>query len=66
MEERQVMNRQSDLQQHLQLAESPEDLKKRLIARMKSITNAEEEVCMAVLEENKYDLKASVEAFFQM
>lgn len=64
--ERQVISRQSERQQQqLQLADSPEDLKQGVIARMKSVTNADEDVCVAILEDNKYDLKASLDAFFQ-
>ncbi len=63
--EKQVISRQSERHQQLQLAESPEDLKQGVINRMKSVTNAEEDLCIAILEDNKYDLKASLDAFFQ-
>lgn len=64
--EKQVISRQSERHQQLQLAESPDDLKQSVISRMMSVTNAEEDVCVAILEDHKYDLKASIEAFFQM
>lgn len=63
--EKQVISRQSERHQQLQLAENPEDLKQSVINRMKSVTNAEEDVCIALLEDNKYDLKASIEEFYQ-
>jgi hypothetical protein len=31
---------------------------------MKKVTGAEEDVCIAILETNSYDLKTSVETFF--
>jgi hypothetical protein len=63
--EKQVISRQSERLQQLQLGESLEDLKQGVINRMKSVTNAEEDLCIAILEDNKYDLKASLDAFFQ-
>ena len=35
------------------------------LAEMKSVTNADDQVCVAILENNNYDLKTSIEAFFQ-
>jgi hypothetical protein len=32
---------------------------------MKSVTKADESICIALLEENNYDVKTSIEAFFQ-
>jgi hypothetical protein len=63
--EKQVISRQSERHQQLQLGETPEVIKQGVINRMKSVTNAEEDLCIAILEDNKYDLKASLDAFFQ-
>ena len=38
-------------------------IRKSVLAKMKSVTRAEEEVCISLLEDNQYDLKASIEAF---
>jgi hypothetical protein len=46
-------------------AESREELQKAVLVKMQSVTNADENVCIALLEENKFDLKTSIEAFFQ-
>lgn len=46
-------------------AESREDLQSAVIVKMKSVTNADESVCVALLEDHNYDLKTSIEAFFQ-
>ena len=41
-----------------------EELKKAVLAKMKSVTKAQEEICVALLEDHKYDLKTSIEAFY--
>lgn len=43
---------------------SEEEIKHTVLAKMKSLTNADEEVCVELLESNKYDLNTSVEAYF--
>jgi hypothetical protein len=37
-----------------------------MLARMKSVTNADEDVCASLLKSNDYDLSTSIEAFYQM
>jgi hypothetical protein len=37
-----------------------------MLARMKSVTNADEDVCASLLKSNDYDLSKSIEAFYQM
>lgn len=54
-----------ELEQATLKAESREDLQKAVLFKMKSVTNADESVCVALLEDHKYDLKTSIEAFFQ-
>jgi len=46
-------------------ASSREELQNAVLVKMKSVTNADESVCIALLESNSYDLKTSIEAFFQ-
>jgi len=43
---------------------SREELRRNLVVRMKSVTNADETVCVSLLESNNYDLKTSIEAYF--
>jgi hypothetical protein len=46
-------------------ATSREDLQKATIVKMKSVTGAKDDLCIAMLESNGYDLKTSIEAFLQ-
>jgi hypothetical protein len=46
-------------------ADSRDELEKAIVMKMKSVTNADESVCIALLEDNNYDVKTSIEAFFQ-
>jgi ABC-type nitrate/sulfonate/bicarbonate transport system substrate-binding protein len=39
-------------------------LKKNLIVEMKSVTGADESICVALLESHSFDLKTSIETFF--
>jgi UBA-like domain len=50
----------------LSQASSREELQRAVVVKMKAVTNADEEVCISILEDNRYDLKQSVEAFFQI
>ena len=43
---------------------SQEEIKHTVVAKMKILTNAEEDVCIELLESNKYDLNTSIEAYF--
>ena len=54
-----------DADQQLTKASSRDELLKAVIVKMKAVTNADEDVCVALLEDFGYDLKQSVEAFFQ-
>ena len=49
----------------LTASRSREDLENQVLVKMKSVTGAEDDVCVAMLENNGYDLKTSIEAFFQ-
>ncbi|GKY91702.1 hypothetical protein MPSEU_000142000 [Mayamaea pseudoterrestris] len=50
--------------QMLTAATTPASLQETLVVKMKSITNADESICVSLLESNSYDLKSSVEAYF--
>jgi UBA-like domain len=47
----------------LSLSSSREELRESLLARMKSLTNASEDVCISLLQRHSYDLEESVEAY---
>jgi hypothetical protein len=38
-------------------------LRTNLIARMKSLTNASDDICVSILQRHSYDLETSVEAY---
>jgi len=42
---------------------SRDELERNVVARMKSVTNASDDVCVSLLEQNSYDLKTSIEAY---
>lgn len=46
-------------------ADSREELRKAVLVKMKNVTNANETVCIELLESHSYDLKTSIEAYFQ-
>lgn len=50
--------------QILMKATSREELQAATLTKMKSVTGAHEEICVAMLESNGYDLKTSIEAFY--
>jgi hypothetical protein len=54
-----------DLELSATASDSREDLEKAILVKMKNVTKADEDVCVAMLESNGYNLKTSVEAFFQ-
>jgi hypothetical protein len=54
----------ADKDQLLMKATSREDLEQATLVKMKSVTGAKDEVCIAMLESKGYDLKTSIEAFF--
>jgi len=57
--------KERDAEQSLSKASSREELQRAVVVKMKSVTNADEQVCIALLEDFNYDLKQSIEAFFQ-
>lgn len=42
---------------------SRQELEQNVLARMKSVTKANDDVCISLLKSNSYDLKESIEAF---
>jgi len=44
---------------------SREELEQATIAKMKNVTGANENVCIAFLEEHRYDVKESIEAYLE-
>jgi len=54
-----------DSEQALFKASSRDELQRAVVVKMKSVTSADEDVCVSILEDFHYDLKQSVEAFFQ-
>jgi hypothetical protein len=48
-----------------QSGSNKEELERFLLVKMKSVTKASEDVCVSILENNSYDLKTSIEAYFQ-
>mmetsp|Transcript_133710 Transcript_133710/g.387108 ORF Transcript_133710/g.387108 Transcript_133710/m.387108 type:complete len:122 (+) Transcript_133710:171-536(+) len=45
-------------------ANSRDELEKATLVKMKSVTGAKDEICVAMLESNGYDLKTSIEAYY--
>lgn len=58
------MELKEDRLKAIRMADSEEEIKHTILAKMKSLTTADEEVCIELLESNKYDLNTSVEAYF--
>ena len=48
----------------LQKATSKEEIQEATLTKMKSVTGAGDDVCVAMLESKGYDLKTSIEAFY--
>jgi hypothetical protein len=67
--EQQILeNRDDRRRQHLDgliTSQSKEELRRSVVAKMRGVTNAEESICVSILESNSYDLKTSIEAYFQ-
>lgn len=63
--EREILKKKEDRDQEYALSSSAsrEELRQNVLARMQSVTNASEDVCISLLESNSYDLKVSVEAY---
>jgi len=47
----------------LSASSSRDELQRNVVARMKSVTNASDDVCVSLLETHSYDLKTSIEAY---
>ena len=64
--ERQVLKRKEERDQDriVQKASSREELQSATVTKMKNLTGAEEDVCVAILKKNNYDVTASIEVFF--
>jgi hypothetical protein len=64
--ERNVLKRKEEIEhdQMLMKATSREELEQATLTKMKSVTGAKDDVCIAMLESNGYDLKTSIEAFY--
>ena len=58
--------KEQDAELELTQASSREELQKAVVVKMKAVTNADDEVCISILEDYHYDLKQSVEAYFQV
>lgn len=67
MAEHSVMAKKKEQDAELELckASSREELQQAVVVKMKAVTNADDDVCISILEDYHYDLKQSVEAFFQ-
>ena len=53
-----------EIDQNLNFATTPTELKAAILARVKNVTGAKDDICIAMLESNGYDMKASIEAFY--
>ena len=62
--EKTILETAEDRRRTLTTAESEEEIKQTLVVKMKSLTSAADDVCVELLESNKYDLHTSVEAYF--
>jgi hypothetical protein len=64
--ERNVVKKLNEREQDQMLmkAESREELQAATLTKMKTVTGGKEDVCVAMLESNGYDLKTSIEAFY--
>eukprot|EP00934_Nitzschia_sp_Nitz4_P005162 Nitzschia sp. Nitz4//scaffold89_size161592//148518//148987//NITZ4_002403-RA/size161592-snap-gene-0.183-mRNA-1//-1//CDS//3329559691//5152//frame0 len=65
--EKEILKKLQDREcdQMLGKATSREELEKATVTKMKHATGAKEELCIAMLESNGYDLKTSVEAYLR-
>jgi len=46
-------------------ADSRQELQNAVVVKMKAVTAADEDICIALLEQHNYDVTTSIEAFFQ-
>mmetsp|Transcript_5264 Transcript_5264/g.14223 ORF Transcript_5264/g.14223 Transcript_5264/m.14223 type:complete len:121 (-) Transcript_5264:630-992(-) len=61
-----ILKRKEDLDEEMKLAtaDSREELQKGVVVKMKSVTGCSDDLCISFLEDNGYDLKTSIEAFY--
>ena len=59
------MKKKEERELDITATKSRDELERQVLVKMKSVTGAEDDVCVAMLENNGYDLKTSIEAFFQ-
>ena len=63
--ERSILKKKEEHDLDITATKSREELERQVLVKMKSVTGANDDVCIAMLESNGYDLKTSIEAFFQ-
>jgi hypothetical protein len=63
--EKSIMKKKEERELDITATKSRDELERQVLVKMKSVTGAEDDVCIAMLESNGYDLKTSIEAFFQ-
>jgi hypothetical protein len=54
-----------EIDQNLLNATTRAEIMAATLAKVKSVTGANDEICIAMLESNGYDVKAAIEAFYQ-
>jgi hypothetical protein len=59
-----IRKEERDQERIIQKASSREELQSSTVTKMKNLTGAEEDVCVAILKKNNYDVTASIEVFF--
>jgi len=65
--ERAILDRKvsRDNNRGLEAATSREELERSTIAKMKTVTGADESICIAMLQRHGYDVEESIEAFLE-
>eukprot|EP00545_Synedropsis_sp_CCMP1620_P014982 CAMPEP_0119005460 /NCGR_PEP_ID=MMETSP1176-20130426/1736_1 /TAXON_ID=265551 /ORGANISM="Synedropsis recta cf, Strain CCMP1620" /LENGTH=122 /DNA_ID=CAMNT_0006957273 /DNA_START=47 /DNA_END=415 /DNA_ORIENTATION=+ len=63
--EKSILKKKHEIDGEIKHSGNKEDLSRSLLVKMKSVTKASEDVCISILSSNSYDLKTSVEAYFQ-
>jgi UBA-like domain len=58
-------DRRRQLLDGLRSTQSQDELRRSVLVKMRGVTNADETVCVSILESHSYDLKTSIEAYFQ-
>jgi len=65
LSEKSILKKKHEIDGEIKHSGNKEDLSRSLLVKMKSVTKASEDVCISILSSNSYDLKTSVEAYFQ-